>query len=412
MTTLFVPGRIEVLGKHTDYAGGSSLLVAVDRGFTFTAEPAAGPAGAAGAAIVIRSEDSGDAARWSVRRPETPPAPGWARYVDGVVQRVAADFGDALRGARIGFSSTLPIAAGLSSSSALVTGAFLALDAVCGISETAAFRDAVPDRAALASWLSAAEMGGPVGTRGGSQDHTAILLAEAGRVVRYGLAPVRARGSAPVPEGWMFAVGSTGVVADKGGAVQAHYNRLSDLARDAARAWAASQGETYDVGAFALNLGTARDSGAPADAILDAVRRGAPALGLDPDPLVRRARHFLEEQALVDAAFDGLEAGDVPAFADAANRSAQLGAELLENQVPETLVLADLARELDAPAASPFGAGFGGSVWALVPEADADAFLVAWEGRYLDRFPDRSGAAEFFVTPAGPPATSPSDRNR
>ena len=33
----FVPGRIEVLGKHTDYAGGRSLLAAVDRGITFTA---------------------------------------------------------------------------------------------------------------------------------------------------------------------------------------------------------------------------------------------------------------------------------------------------------------------------------------------------------------------------------------
>ncbi len=33
----FVPGRVEVLGKHTDYAGGHSLLLTLDRGFVFAA---------------------------------------------------------------------------------------------------------------------------------------------------------------------------------------------------------------------------------------------------------------------------------------------------------------------------------------------------------------------------------------
>ena len=39
MTRWFVPGRIEVLGKHTDYAGGSTLVAAVDRGVTISIEP-------------------------------------------------------------------------------------------------------------------------------------------------------------------------------------------------------------------------------------------------------------------------------------------------------------------------------------------------------------------------------------
>lgn len=411
---LFVPGRIEVLGKHTDYGGGSSLLVAVDRGFTFDAEAIGGEE------VVVRARATGEEARYGIRRPEGPAgegaddprevvetvpihagpaAPGWTRYVDGVLERVAADFGHALCGARVDFTSTLPPAAGLSSSSALVTGLFLALDAVCRFSELAAFRHAIPDAEALATWLSAAEMGGPVGTRGGSEDHTAILLARPGRVVRYGFAPVRPRGSAPVPTGWTFAVGASGVAADKGGAVQAHYNRLSDRAADAARAWAAATGSS----ARPLHLGRAREESGDDDAVLDAVQAGAPALGLDPAPLVRRARHFLEESALVDSAFEALEARDVDGFADAANRSAERGAELLENQLPETLALTALARELGAPAASPFGGGFGGAVWALVREADADGFLVAWEERYRTRFPERD-AAEFFATDAAAPA--------
>ena len=37
----FVPGRIEVLGKHTDYAGGRSLLCAVEKGFSIVSRPRA-----------------------------------------------------------------------------------------------------------------------------------------------------------------------------------------------------------------------------------------------------------------------------------------------------------------------------------------------------------------------------------
>jgi len=46
----WVPGRIEVLGKHTDYAGGRSLLCAIERGFCFAAIPRpVAPCGMSGA---------------------------------------------------------------------------------------------------------------------------------------------------------------------------------------------------------------------------------------------------------------------------------------------------------------------------------------------------------------------------
>ena len=59
------------------------------------------------------------------------------------------------------------------------------------------------------------------------------------------------------------------------------------------------------------------------------------------------------------------------AFGDLVDRSQQLAERRLGNQVPETIELARSARELGARAASAFGAGFGGSVWALVSRADA-----------------------------------------
>lgn len=413
-----MPGRIEVLGKHTDYAGGRSLLVAVDRGFTFHAEPLAGDQ------IVIVAEDSGEEARYTIgadgaARAAGPGRPAWARYPDAVLARLGEEgHGAAICGARLSFHSTLPSAAGMSSSSALVTGVFLGLDVVCEISGTRAFRLAVPGREALAIWLAAAEMGGSVGTRGGAEDHTAILCAREGRIVRYGFASVdagsvgegsvgassvgvasaRFLGSTAVPEGWTFAVGASGVTADKGGAVQAHYNRLSDTAAQAARAWAAAESRFES----RLSLGDALTAAGDPAELLDGVRRGARSLGVEPDPLVRRTRHFLGESALVNEAFDALDRADLESFSRAVERSVKLGDELLGNQVPETLGLTAAALELGASAASPFGAGFGGSVWALVWKPDAENFLAEWRARYTAVFGCRSGAAFFTTSAAGP----------
>ena len=54
----------------------------------------------------------------------------------------------------------------------------------------------------------------------------------------------------------------------------------------------------------------------------------------------------------------------------------------------ETIRMQALVRDLGAQAASSFGAGFGGSVWALVPTADADGFATAWLERYSAEFPE------------------------
>jgi len=80
----------------------------------------------------------------------------------------------------------------------------------------------------------------------------------------------------------------------------------------------------------------------------------------------------------------------------------QAGAERgLGNQVAETIQLQRSARRLGAVAASAFGAGFGGSVWAMVPRNQADRFLRDWSAGYLSEFPEHRRAAEFFTTTPG-----------
>ena len=125
------------------------------------------------------------------------------------------------------------------------------------------------------------------------------------------------------------------------------------------------------------------------------------------DPLRRRLDHFrLENDRVIPAAVRALERADLEAFGRAVDES-QTGAEqLLGNQVPETITLTRVAREQGAAAASAFGAGFGGSVWALVESDAATDFTARWQRRYREAVPPQiSDLAVFFPTAAGPPVT-------
>ena len=75
---------------------------------------------------------------------------------------------------------------------------------------------------------------------------------------------------------------------------------------------------------------------------------------------------------------------------------------LLGNGVPETIELARSARELGAFATSSFGAGFGGSVWALVESGEAAVFATRWLAGYQSAFPARAAAATVFIARPAP----------
>jgi galactokinase len=101
---------------------------------------------------------------------------------------------------------------------------------------------------------------------------------------------------------------------------------------------------------------------------------------------------------------DSLRDGDFTALGALVDRSMAMAEYALRNQVAETSFLAREARERGAVAASAFGAGFGGAVWAMVQTADADAFVEAWRAAYADAFPHRAGRAQWLVTRPGGPA--------
>ena len=85
-------------------------------------------------------------------------------------------------------------------------------------------------------------------------------------------------------------------------------------------------------------------------------------------------------------------------------RSHALATTALGNQVPETGSLVRSARERGAIAASAFGAGFGGAVWAMVRDESSNAFMREWRADYETAFPDRAAAARWIVTRPAEPA--------
>lgn len=395
-----VPGRLEVLGKHTDYAGGRSLLAAAERGVVAVA------VARADAGVVVRDVAGGLAARFDAD-PALVPVDGWANYPMTAVRRLARNFAAARAGMALAFTSDLPPAAGMSSSSALVVATSLAFMAVNRIADDPGYREAVASPEALAGYLATVENGEHfhtlagdrgVGTHGGSEDHTAMLCARAGALVQYAFAPVRFERALPLPAGHGFVIAASGVRAEKTGAARERYNRAAALVREAATLWRTATGRDD------RTIGAALDADPAAWPRLRAILAASRAAAFPADMLLARVEQFVaEDREIIPAAGAALARGDLLAFGAQADRSQALAERLLGNQVAETVHLARSARELGAAAASAFGAGFGGSVWALVAGDTAGDFAARWRADYVRRFPEHENDARFFRTGAGAP---------
>lgn len=324
------------------------------------------------------------------------PAGHWGRYVQTVVDRLAANFGT-LRPARVAVGSDLALASGMSSSSALVVGCALALADLNGLPDTAAWRAAINDRIDLAGYLSSVENGSRfrdfagrpgVGTRGGSLDHTAMLTGEQGMLSQLNFSPLQLVRRVPMSPGRTFVVAVSGVRAEKTGAALEQYNRAAEAVAELLGRWRDATGRSD------ATLAAAMRSAADAP---DRLRR----LVADEAVLTRRLEHFLaESERIVPDATQALADGDAASFTALADESQRLADELLGNQVPQTISLARSARALGADAAAAFGAGFGGSVWAAVPIGDAEAFAADWLSRYRQEFPAQTEASMIITRPA------------
>jgi galactokinase len=397
----FTPGRIEIFGKHTDYAGGHSLLAAVPRGITLAARKRADG--------IVRVGDIFDGQVIEVDPSKEAPAHfrGLQRYVHVVAHRFFLNFPGAELGANIAIASDLPRASGMSSSAALVTGVALALIERAGLRSRPEWQQHLRGLPEVAWYLGCVENGldfpglpgsAGVGTHGGSEDHTAILASQTDHVSLFRFVPVTPLEEVRMPADWTFVIASSGVQADKAGSVMHLYNRASNGARALLAIW--NRRAAQPAVSLADALATAPDAVEQLAAWLEPSPDGAFSIA----DLDKRLRHFVRETARGPKAAVAFRDVDRGALGELSADSQREADTLLGNQIPETIAMARLARDVGAFGASSFGAGFGGSVWAAVPIADATAFGEEWTRAYERKMPGL-GRVPWFVARPGPAAT-------
>ncbi len=381
----WVPGRIELLGKHTDYAGGRSLTCATTLGLVMAVRP--------------REDDRliidcamGQA---EVRvHAEAPAVAGWAGYAASVARRLARHVG-ADRGCQLAIAGNLPAASGMSSSSAVVVGIHAALAWANRLSTRDRWRRNIPDGATATAYLGGHENGAGfagfagdagVGTWGGSGDHAAILLGQADHLSCWSYAPPRREALVRWNDDLVLAVAVSGVIAEKTGAARAAYNDCAGLARQAIAVWNQASGRQDP------HLGAALDH-AGRQPLLAAMR----------DPLLyRRVEQFIVESSeLVPGVIGAIADGDHRRLGTLVQRSQALAESHLGNQVPETVWLAAHAGDAGAIAASAFGAGFGGAVWAAFHADEAGSGAARWLAAYRAAFPTAHAAVHLTRPGAG-----------
>jgi galactokinase len=401
----FVPGRIEVFGRHTDYAGGRSLVCAIDRGFYFLASPNDDG--------MIRMRESGaefEPAVFPFSSRLVPPPGHWANYPMTMARRVARNFarggagkGAALKGVDVAFSSTMPVGSGMSGSSALMMMTFTAIAAVNELHSASQFRKNLRDPLDLAVYLACAENGqgfrglrgdSGVGTFGGSEDHAAILTAVPGVLSLFEFCPATLQEEIPWPRGWRMVVAFCGVRAEKTREALEKYNLVSLRARSAVQHYNQSTGMRFATLREVADHGFGRGK-----EWLEGLDAGG---GREPG-LADRVRQFiLEDRHYIPAAVEAMRGRDLAAFGRLLSASHRASRRFLWNIAPEIDALQRSATALGAPGASGFGAGFGGSILAVLPADRARAFMADWRARYTRRFPSLAPEARFFLTSPSP----------
>ncbi|NMH90574.1 galactokinase [Pseudonocardia bannensis] len=351
------PGRVNLIGEHTDYNDGYVLPLALDRRALVAAAPASGP----GSTVRSLQQDP-EPVRFSAATVSPGDVGGWGAYVAGVVWSLRTA-GHPVRDLDLVLDSDVPIGAGLSSSAAVecaVAVALADLTAAAPAAPTATPTAAPagrPDRTELARLAQRAEnrfVGAPTGV----MDQMAALHGRAGTLV---FLDTRTMAVEHVPLD-LAARGLALLVVD----TRAPHT-LVDGQYAARRA---------DCTAAAADLGVAalRDA-VPAD--LDRIR----------DPRRRRrARHVVTENARVLDVVATLRAGIDPRAIGPVLTASHLSLrEDFEVTVAHLDVAVDAALAAGAHGARMTGGGFGGCVIALVDAPDTGAVATAVAGAFSDR---------------------------
>ena len=314
----FAPGRVNLIGEHTDYNEGLALPFAIDAGVTVHAS-ARGDSRFEAVATDLGERDSFELDR-------VDPADGWRAFVRGAVGELARA-GVALVGAELEIGGSLPHGAGLSSSAALEVALVLGLLAAACAPE--------PDRIELAKLCSRIENDW-VGARTGLLDQIASLCGEREHAMRIDFRTLEVDAVA-------LELGDCRLVTLDSGeghthAISGYNQRRVECAQACER----------------LEVTSLRDATLAAAAEL-------------PAPLEQRTKHVITENQRVEAAMEALERSDMAELGRLLDASHASLRDCYEISTPAVEDAVGRCKRAGALGARIMGGGFGGHVLALLP---------------------------------------------
>lgn len=340
------PARVNLIGGHTDYNGGYVLPAALDLEITASARPRADNK------VIVRAEDIGETAEFSLDAVAPRKEHAWINYIQGVAFFLVRE-GYALRGADISIKGSIPTGAGLSSSAALEVASALIFQKVSG------FEMALADTALLCQ-RAENEF---VGMRCGLMDQFACCLGRKGsalfldcRLLEFERVPIDSR--------MRIVICNTGVRREL---ASSEYNiRRGECERAAGL-----------LGAEIPGVKELRDV-SPAQ-----LRERA---GILPEPLFKRARHVVSENGRVLRAAEALKSRDYGEFGRLLTDSHRSLRDDFCVSCPELDLMVELASGAGGVCGARMtGAGFGGCAVSLVPEENIEEFMSCVPGKYREK---------------------------
>jgi galactokinase len=358
--TLFVqaPGRVNLIGEHTDYNDGLVLPCAIDYRTAIAAKPRSDRK------VRVVAADYGDALdEYDLDATiDRVGQPMWANYVRGVVEEFVKR-GLPVQGMDLAIAGDVPQGAGLSSSASLsvAVGSLFATQP--------GFEALSPIDIALIAQKSENDF---VGTKCGNMDQISSACGVEGHALMIDCRSLDVK-PVPVPDNAAIMIFNSNVTR---GLVDSAYNVRREQCEAAARHF-----------------------GIPALRDLDLATLEARAAELDP-VVLRRARHVVTEDDRVLAAAAALEAGDLDHLGELMAASHASMRDDFEITVPAIDNLVDIVKRVIGTQGGVrmTGGGFGGCVVAVVPHALIDAAREAVEREY--RSPDGKPATIYVCKPA------------
>ena len=342
----FSPGRVNLIGEHTDYNGGCVLPGAIDKGMLAEIKPNGTDK------VRAFSIDLNDSAEFGLNEEDAPSA-SWARYIFGVCREMIKR-GAKLEGFDTVFSGDVPLGAGLSSSAALESTYAFGLNELynCGF-----------DKKELVLIGQKTEHN-YCGVNCGIMDQFASIFGKEGHLIRLDCSTMNYEYVPFNPQGYKVVLIDS---VTKHELVDSPYNKRRQSCENAAAAIAKNHPEVKLLGDADLKM-------------LEEVK------DLISAEDYMRATYAIEENARLENTCDALAKGDYATVGANVYATHKGMSELYEVSTIELDYLNEIAKECGVTGSRIMGGGFGGCTINIVPEDKYDQFIKTANEKFTAKF--------------------------